>query len=109
MRALLVFWMCFALAFPGMAGTRLFEPPCAMEEVMSMADSASNCCNDEVTHSQTGQLCKTGQACPSPSVTGAADLMLPISVPTVSLPLASALPFALSTDPSGVWRPPTFL
>ncbi|WP_210546827.1 hypothetical protein [Rhodoferax sp. PAMC 29310] len=109
MRSLLVFLMCFALAFQGMAGTRLLEPPCAMEEVMSTADNADDCCNDAAAHAQTGQLCKTGQACPSPTVTGANDLLLPALAPAASAPRASAPPFALSTDATGVWRPPSFL
>jgi hypothetical protein len=112
MRALLVFWMCLTLAFQGLAGTRLLEPPCSMAQSMAMADSldmADDCCNDAATQAHTGQLCKTGQACPAPTVTGATGLHLPVSAPAASAPLASAPPFALSTDPSGVWRPPTSL
>ena len=109
MRALLVFWMCFVLAFQGIAGTRLMEPPCPMEQGMAMADSADDCCNDAETQALTGQMCKTGQTCPSSSVTGFTELVLPGIAPVALAPVASATPFALSTDPSNVWRPPTSL
>jgi hypothetical protein len=111
MRALLVFWICFAFAFHGLAGTRIFEPTCSMQQDMAsaMADAGGDCCNDAETAASTGQLCKTGQVFPSPSVTGVTGLALAAPAPAASAPHATALAFALSTDPSGVWRPPSFL
>jgi hypothetical protein len=109
MRFLLVFMMCFALAFQGIAGTLVFQPPCAMQHDMATADDAVDCCNDADTQVDTGQMCKTGQACPVPSVTGATSLHIPAPAPAASALPASALAFVLSTDPSGVWRPPLFL
>jgi hypothetical protein len=109
MRALLVFWMCLVIALSGNAGARLIEPPCNMAQAMAMADNADDCCNDAETQAHTGQLCKTGQACPSASLTGFTGLQLRGAVPAASAPVASAPPFALSTDPTGVWRPPTSL
>ena len=112
MRALLVFWMCLAFTFQGLAGTRIFEPTCPMQpdmaSVMTMADARGDCCNDAETAASTGQLCKIGQVCPSPFATGITGLSLASSATAASAPDATALAFALSTDPSGVWRPPTF-
>lgn len=111
MRALLVFWICFAFAFHGAAETRTFEPTCSMQRDMAlaMADAAGDCCNDAETAASTGQLCKTGQVCPSPSVPCVTGLVLSAPTPGASAPPTGSLAFALSTDPSGVWRPPSFL
>ncbi|MCJ7799609.1 MAG: hypothetical protein MUP33_07590, partial [Polaromonas sp.] len=76
---------------------------------MATVDAGGDCCNDEETAASTGQLCKIGQVCPSPCVTGGAGLALAAPAPGTSAPDATALAFALSTDPSGVWRPPSFL
>jgi hypothetical protein len=81
-----------------------------MAQGMAVADNATDdCCNDTDTQALTGQMCKTGQTCPLLSVTGFSDLDLPSVAPAVLGPIASATPFALSTDPVGVWRPPSFL
>jgi hypothetical protein len=107
---LLVFWICFAFALHGSAETRIFEPTCSMQHDSASATAdTESCCNDAETAASTGQLCKNGQACPLPSVIGVTGLALAAPAPGASAPYATALAFALSIDPSGVWRPPSFL
>jgi hypothetical protein len=108
MRALLVFWICCVLSFQGLASTRVFEPTCPLHQDMAMDDSGADCCNDAETAASSGSLCKTGQVFPSSAMTDATGLSMAAAVPATSAPDATALPFALSTDPSGVWRPPSF-
>ncbi len=112
MRLVFAFLLCFAVVFQGSVAAHGFEPACAMGHDMGQSIPGSDiatgdCCNDAHTASETGQLCKTGQACSAPSAFAATPLPVMLLAPASHYLVPTAGFPVLSFDPAGVWRPPS--
>jgi hypothetical protein len=111
MRMIMATLVCISLFFQGMASAHAYTPHCPMDDsgtVMTAgADRPHDCCHDADTAAKTGKRCKSGQDC---------QVVHPLILPaTVTLSPAPALSLLVpttehlfpSSDPTGVWRPPT--
>ncbi len=112
MRLVFAFLLCFAVVFQGSVAAHGFEPACAMGHDMGQSIPGSDiatgdCCNDAHTASETGQLCKTGQACSAPSAFAVTPLPVMLLAPASHYLVPTAGFPVLSFDPAGVWRPPS--
>jgi hypothetical protein len=111
MRMILATLMCISLLFQGTVSAHACAPHCPMHDsgmVMTPGvDRTHDGCHDADTAAKTGKRCKTGQDC---------QVVHPLILPaTVTLSPAPATPLFIptaghlfpSSDPTGVWRPPT--
>ena len=109
--------VCLGVAFQGVAGAAVVEPPCPMTQAapdtaMSPAMSGEqmhDCCTDAATFAKTGKMCKSGMACLSVSQAPRTYLGLVVHVATVDLVTPNPAPLIDSFDPSSVWRPPALI
>lgn len=103
----LVFLISLALPLSGMAGVQVQVNPCPMKAagMVTMADTAADCCQDMGGPSEHGKPCKSGQECKSASLLQVATMNPPValSCPVVISLSSTLLPIQ---TPSGVWRPP---
>lgn len=111
MRLIMATLMCISLLFQSTVSAHAYTQHCPMDDsgtVMTPgAGHSHDCCNDAETAAKTGNRCKTGQDC---------QVVHPLMLPaTVTLSPAPAAPLLIptaehrfpSSDPTGVWRPPT--
>jgi hypothetical protein len=115
-RLILIFSLCIAVPFQGIAGTLPVSAPCPMMQgnvdtmMHSMADmnnaAQHDCCNDADTLAKTGKLCKTGQECPSSSVYLPEPFLAIAPSFSASSPSFSRDTLAITRNTSLVWRPP---
>jgi len=114
MRALLVWLLCFFVAFHGSVSAHAFQMPCPMEHDGSpsmsgddSAQAAGDCCNDAETAANTGKLCKTDTPCGSSSACVLPSFHAYIPSAQASDPVSALTALVASFDPTGVWRPPS--
>lgn len=111
MRALLLFLLCLAIPFQGVAAAYAVKTPCPMEQMgatmaMDAGDTEYDCCNDPVTFAKTGQMCKVGQECPTGGFGMLVAVVLTASPPLQALSLSFPPPYYPPANLASIWRPP---
>jgi len=112
-RSLLTLLLALTLPFTAWAGVALPAQPCPMQAMMvatvsatAQAEGKMDCCADAATAAKTGKPCKVGQECPSGTQAQPVVAIAAAPVLNTSPRIPTAQPFAASTGPTGVWRPP---
>ncbi|MGQ0709408.1 MAG: hypothetical protein ACT4NV_06610 [Rhodoferax sp.] len=114
MRVFLALLLCFVFAFQGGGSVHAYPLPCPMDHggspsmgVDDAAQALGDCCNDAETAAKTGKLCKTDTPCGSSSALALGALPAPMHFASATDPAMALAVRMASTDPSGVWRPPS--
>lgn len=116
MRAVLSWLMCLVVLLHISGSVHAYPLPCPMDHggspSMVLDDAAQalgDCCNDAETAAKTGKLCKTDTPCGSSSAFVPGALPAPMDLASATDPAIALAARVASTDPSGVWRPPSLL